>query len=596
MTKKIKGTLIVLFLVLTAIFFFLVYLAPFLLLALSLGLGITALATFIWKIKGSFLGLTLTVIASLFCYPALYLFSWIGIAFTFLAYSITIIAVIKLREFALKLEISEDQYRKVVEQANDGIVIIKDNIIKYANPRINKILGHSPEKITGRDFSEYIDKRNLKKVMNYCRKGEDIPSVCEAILKHKKGGAVFVELNASDINYKGEDASLIIIRDITRRKQVEEILYQREQEFKILVENAPDIIARFDKELRCLYINPKTEKEFGISPKYFFWKTLSEAGFSKRVAEIWEESLKYVFEKEEEKVLYAEQNTPSGTRYYQIRMAPEYDKNKKIRTVLLIARDITRAKDIDKIKSDFISISSHQLRTPLSIVRWCSNILLEESSGDLTEEQRDYINKIYSASKKMIRLTNAFLNVAILDLGVLNVSPRLVDVSKVADEIIQDFKIDIKEKAINLEKKYEKKIPKIKADERLLKIVLRGLISNAIRYTDFKGNVSVEIKTEPSNILVRIADDGCGIADKDKRRIFSKFFRADNVKDRESQGAGLDLYIIKSIIDNSDGQIWFKSPNPDIKGKSDKRGTVFYFTLPKRGLIKKKNKGGITVS
>jgi PAS domain S-box-containing protein len=371
-------------------------------------------------------------------------------------------------------------------------------------------------------------------------------------------------------------------------KRVEEILHQREQEFKILVENAPDVISRFDHEHRCVYVNSKIEEEFGISPKEFFWKNFQEAGFSLEIVKLWNESLAYVFNNNKEKTIYFKQNTPSGLKYYQSRLIPEYNKQGEVKTVLSITRDITEAEEIDRIKSEFISISSHQLRTPLSIVRWCSSALLDGSLGEMTEEQKEQVNSIYSASKKMIKLTNAFLNVAILDLGVLNVSPALISFSETADKTLNELDFFIKEKEIKIVKKYQENMPQIKADKRLLEIVFVGLISNAVKYSHHGGEVSIKIKAEKENVLVEIADHGHGIKEQDKNKIFSKFFRAANAKEKEIYGTGLDLYIIKSIIKNCEGEIWFKSPNPESK---ENKGTVFFFSLPLTGIANKENKG-----
>jgi PAS domain S-box-containing protein len=283
-------------------------------------------------------------------------------------------------------------------------------------------------------------------------------------------------------------------------KRVEDILHQREREFKILVENAPDVISRFDHERRCVYVNSRIEEEFGISPKEFFWKNFQEAGFSSETVKIWNESLAYAFDNEKEKTIYFKQNTPSGLKYYQSRLIPEHDKQGKVKTVLSITRDITEAEEIDRIKSEFISISSHQLRTPLSIIRWCSSVLLDGSLGEMAEEQKEQVKRIYSASKKMIKLTNAFLNVAILDLGVLNVSPSLINLSETADKALNELGFFIKEKEVKVIKKYQENMPQIKADKRLLEIVFVGLISNAVKYSRHGGEIYIKIKTEKDNV------------------------------------------------------------------------------------------------
>ena len=382
-----------------------------------------------------------------------------------------------------------------------------------------------------------------------------------------------------------------------QKKQVENIFYQREQEFRILVEEAPDIIARFDNEYRCVYINSAVEKEFGISPREFFWKTFKEVGFPPKIVKLWEEALDDVFGNGKEKIIYAEQETIKGLRYYYSRLLPEYDKDGKVKTVFSITRDITEVKEIDRIKSEFITVTSHQLRTPLSIVRWCSRSLLDRSSGKINEEQEDYLNKIYLAVKEMIKLTNAFLNVAVLDLGALNISSDSVDIVEISEETLSEFEEKLKNKNLEVIKKYDIKTSRLKADYRLLKIILRGLISNAVKYSYRGGEITLKVETKGKDVLFKIGDNGCGIPENQKSKIFTKFFRAENVKSAGEYGIGLDLYIIKSIMKNCEGEIWFQSPNPELleKGKKTGEGTMFYFSLPLKGISKKKGKSGLTI-
>ena len=557
------------------------------------GMSTVVIFVFLYGLKGFLPAVGLVALAIAINYSKIDNFSLRNLVFGTVSYSALALIVIELRNVKDNLKISENLYKEVVERANDGIVIIQDELIKYVNPRIEDILGYNINEVIETDFKKYIAEKEVSKVAGFYQKrmkGEIIPSVYETILKHKNKGSVYVELSTGLINYKGKPADLVVIRDINQRKQIEDILHQREQEFKLLVEEAPDIIARFDKEHRCLYVNSAIEKELGIIPQNFFWKKFEEAGFSKKVSNLWEKSLDEVFESKKEKIIYVEQETIKGLKYYYSRLLPEYDKKGKIRSVLSITRDVTALKEIDRIKSEFITTASHQLRTPLSVIRWCSKSLLDETSDRLNEEEKGYLGKIYSSARKMIKITNAFLNVAILDLGSLNISSDIIDLTEVSEETLNEFSDKFEEKEIKIIRKYEENIPQIKADYRLLKIVLRGLISNAIKYSYSKGEISLEIKLEKDDILYKIGDNGHGIPEEQKENVFTKFFRAENVKDIGDYGIGLDLYIIKSIMENCGGKIWFESPNPEI---NKNKGVMFYFTLPLKGISKKKGDEGL---
>jgi len=558
---------------------------------LFLGLILAALSVFFWGLERGAPGVLLIILSLVFYHPDIRGVSAESVFLTSAASLAILAAAAKARDLFIGMQKTIEQHKRVVERANDGIIIVQDGLIEYANPRIKDILGYWPKEIKKTELEKHFVEEEKDKAAHLCGKREGT-LVFETTLKHKSGGTVYAELSIGDISYQGREAMLVVIRDITQKKQVEEILHQRGQEFRALVERSPDIIARFDNEIRCVYINPAVEKELGINPKDFFWKTLQEAGIQKKTAAKWEQAIDAVFKNGEEKTIYVEQEVSEGIKYYQVRMLPEYGRDGKIRTVLSVARDVTEAKEIDNIKSEFISISSHQLRTPLSIIRWCSRTLLDKGTGKIDEEQENYLGKIYSANQEMIKTANALLNAAILDMGILNVNPVPVNFFEIVDGTIKEFEHLIEEKKLRVEKKYKKNIPPVKADERILKMIFNVLISNAIEYNEWEGKITVEIKNG-EDILVKVADEGCGILQKDKGKIFSKFFRAENAKEKKIYGTGLDLYVIKSMVESCGGKIWFESPNPESEG--GRRGTVFFFTLPKRVPAKKKEFGRMAV-
>lgn len=494
------------------------------------------------------------------------------------------IDITKQKAIEEALRESEERYKNLVERANDGIVIVQNGKIKYTNPSFLEMLGYSDGEVVETDFEKYVIKEEKSKFL--ARYNDNTFLIYETVLSDINGRKIYIEMSSGFINHKGELADLLIIRDITQRRQIEEILYQREQEFRNLVERAPDIIARFDKNHRYIYINPAIKKEIGIHPRDFFWKTFRDMGISDDVARIWEEALDTVFATRKEKTIYTEQDTLAGKRYYCTRLLLELNKNGEPRTVLSISRDITETREIDKVKSEFISVSSHQLRTPLSVIRWCTVMFLDGMLGDITKEQKGYLEKIYGSTRKLIKISNTLFNAAVLDLGLLNVIPKKIDLIELAKESIKDINEERKEKEVKISEEYGVDLPLVKADKRILCTIFKGLLSNAVKYGYEGGNVWLDIKKQGSDIIIKVSDDGQGIPKKEQSKIFTKFFRAENVKNEELYGIGLDLYIIKEIITNFGGTIWFESPNPDIGNK----GTAFYFTIPLSGMKEKEGK------
>jgi signal transduction histidine kinase len=176
----------------------------------------------------------------------------------------------------------------------------------------------------------------------------------------------------------------------------------------------------------------------------------------------------------------------------------------------------------------------------------------------------------------MIELINSLLNVSRIDMGVFAIVPEPCDFSEISDSVLAELMPSIKEKNMVIKKDYDKKLGKINADPKLTRILFQNLLSNAVKYTAEKGNIFVSTKKQGDDVLITVKDTGYGIPKKDQPRIFEKLFRADNIRDKETDGTGLGLYIIKSITEQSGGKIWFES--------EENKGTTFYVRLPLSGM------------
>ena len=255
--------------------------------------------------------------------------------------------------------------------------------------------------------------------------------------------------------------------------------------------------------------------------------------------------------------------------------APLKDKSGDVIGCVVVFRDVSKEREVDRAKTEFVSLASHQLRTPLSSVNWFAEMLLAGDAGKLTKQQNEFIQKIYDGNQRMVDLVNALLNVSRIELGTFSVEPEPTDIVEISKSVIEELTPQVKEKKLKIEEKYEK-IPKFSADPKLVRIVLQNLLSNAVKYTPEKGKVSADISLKNNNILIEIKDSGYGIPKDQQDKIFTKLFRADNVREKETEGTGLGLYIVKSIVDNSGGSISFDS--------AEDKGTTFHVSLPLSGM------------
>lgn len=276
-----------------------------------------------------------------------------------------------------------------------------------------------------------------------------------------------------------------------------------------------------------------------------------------------------------------------GDKYLQVFMNVVEDANvlgQNIGAVLLI-EDVTAAKLIDKAKSEFVSVASHQLRTPLSIINWYIELLESGDSGVLDAEQRTFVEEIAKSSKRMVMLVNTLLDVSRLELGSLKLDEKPTDVVAVVAHAVNELQYKVEEQRLKVTTQFSK-LPKVLIDDKHFESVVQNIFANALKYTPEGGEVSLRVvdlevgekfggkKMSESNVGVEVEDTGYGIPKQQQDKIFDKFFRADNVLDKDEPGTGLGLYIAKSVIEAMGGHIWFTS--------EEGKGTTFYITVPRK--------------
>jgi PAS domain S-box-containing protein len=247
--------------------------------------------------------------------------------------------------------------------------------------------------------------------------------------------------------------------------------------------------------------------------------------------------------------------------------------------VIQVFRDISIELESDKVKTEFISVASHQLRTPLSAINLYSQMLNDGLSGELNDTQKTFLNAIIIASRRMNNLINTLLNITRIEAGSISVNTEPTNLTKLVREIMTEFAPEAAKKRMKLVKQVPPKEVTIKTDTFLVKEVFSNLLSNAIKYTPNRGTISLKLESTRDAIVFSITDTGYGIPTAAQPYIFKKFFRADNILGQDVSGTGLGLYLIKSIADRLQAELWFKS--------KENQGTTFYFSLPRHGSVKK---------
>ncbi|MCG2686806.1 GAF domain-containing sensor histidine kinase, partial [Candidatus Parcubacteria bacterium] len=244
--------------------------------------------------------------------------------------------------------------------------------------------------------------------------------------------------------------------------------------------------------------------------------------------------------------------------------------------VKIATQDLRKAnqklKILDKAKTEFISITSHQLRTPLTGIKGYLSMFLEGDFGALKTQQKKIITDVFNNSNRLVRLINVFLNVSRIESGRLKIEKKKFDLTELINEIIRELKIEAEKKNLKLEFINFKNKLKISADRDKIADVILNLVDNAIKYTE-KGNVIVSAELKNNNIKVSIKDSGIGINPEEAKILFNKFIRGRKIAEINTSGSGLGLFIAKKIIELHNGKIW-------VESKGQGKGSEFIFEIP----------------
>lgn len=245
----------------------------------------------------------------------------------------------------------------------------------------------------------------------------------------------------------------------------------------------------------------------------------------------------------------------------------------KLVGVVEVLRDISKEKEVDRIKTEFVSLASHQLRTPLSAIKWWVEIMSTDHPEDLTNIQVDSLTKIGQSNERMIELVNSLLNVSRIESGGVATKAELTDIGDLVKNSIEKLKKDIDQKEQKVNVVVQPDLPKIMIDPRLISQVYTNLLSNSIQYSPSGSEIRVEVIRDGNMIVSSVTDTGIGIPAVERGKVFGRFYRSSGAVRQNTEGSGLGLYISKAIVEQSGGKIWFDS-------KGEGKGTTFWFSLP----------------
>lgn len=230
--------------------------------------------------------------------------------------------------------------------------------------------------------------------------------------------------------------------------------------------------------------------------------------------------------------------------------------------------------DLDKLKDDFVSIASHELRTPMTSIRSYVWMALNRPDMPLTEKLKRYLQRTLISTERLINLVNDMLNVSRIESGRIEITPQVFELPNLVGEVLVEIDAKAKEKNLQITTA-DSKIPKVFADPNKVHQILLNILGNSLKFTPEKGSISISYLSDGNYVEVSIQDNGVGVSKNDLPRLFKKFSRLDNsyIAASSTGGTGLGLYICKSLVELMHGKIL-------VESEGENRGTKFVFTLP----------------
>ena len=501
--------------------------------------------------------------------------------------------ITKQKNIEQALKVSEDRLSKTLIAANDGMWdwnLITNKV--YFDPRYYKMAGYAVDEFPHEfnEFQKRIHPDDIENVMTQAQlhiEGNTTRFYVEFRFKRKNGDWLWVLGRGLIVERDKNNKPLRFIgthSDITDRKKAQEALKASEEKYRLLTETMKDVVIKISTTGELLYISPATkgfggyihEEEVGNKIFNFFAEENDYQRAVKLIADIVETHKSGNFE-----FLYKTKN--NTTFPVELTYVPLI-KSGKVYAIQMVLRDITDRKKVEetlkeneaklresnKTKDKFFSIIAHDLRGPFNSILGFSDLLLENHKKYNDSEREKYIKVIDNSAKQAYELLNNLLIWASTQTNGIVFKPQKHNLKEVITKLISQNKYDAAKKNIKLSSKLLKEI-NIYADLNMLKIILRNLISNAIKFTNSNGEIKINAEQDKDKVIISVSDTGVGIKKDKLQKIFDINEKTSTVGTAKEKGSGLGLLLCKEFVEKHGGEIWIES---EIE-----KGSKFVFSM-----------------
>ncbi|OGY22231.1 MAG: hypothetical protein A2113_03060 [Candidatus Woykebacteria bacterium GWA1_44_8] len=471
----------------------------------------------------------------------------------------------------------------VVTTMNEILVVFnRDHFIEFINDAVENILGYKKGEVLGRHARVLLGDdwgAFQKKICWPLHEGKSVAGI-ELELLRADGQRVPVSFSASVLkdakgSIYGEVGVATDIRKI--RDLVTDITAERNK-LTTVMQSIVDGVLALDLDGNVIFVNPAALSMLGLGSEDILSKSLGSVltmldGDQKLTSKDLIPSERLVKDVIVTQKRGLKITTSFGKQLFVNLTSSSIKEGGEVGLGAIITiNDVSKEKELEEMKLDFVSMAAHELRTPLTAIRGYLSVLQEEVGESLSKEQKSFLDKAFISSSQLAALVENLLSVSRIERGAMRLEVEPTDWGQVLGEAVANFLPLAGEKGVHLSLRKPEELPKVLVDKFRISEVISNLLANAIAYTRPGGSVELSAQADDLEVTTQIKDTGQGIPESARSRLFTKFFRVSGVLEQGSKGTGLGLYISKAIIDMHKGKIWVES--------SLGVGSTFFFTVP----------------
>lgn len=506
-----------------------------------------------------------------------------AILFTSVLAMITTYAILKYKLFVIN---PATHFANIVKTMNEAMIVFNNNNeIEFANEAAERLFGYALDELSHKKIQDLIKDQNTLNTFewNFSDKlnQDKLVNGFEIDLNNKSGELVPVSLSGSSLKDDGGTAvgSVMIAADMRELKKLVYNLVAERNKLSITLSGISEGVFVVDKSGVVSFLNQAAERIFGMKGSAVLGKKADD------VFKIEDDdgriNVSYFFPKEKlskDMVTFSRNGVkitqPENRIVYADLIAANIVEGEGVNLGAIVTlHDVSKEKDLEEMKLDFVSMAAHELRTPLTSIRGYLSVLQEEIGKTLKEEQSSFLEKAFISSTQLAALVENLLSVSRIERGSLQIQSQPTQWEPLVEEAYTNFLPQAEERKVKLTYvKPKETFPLVLVDRFRISEVVSNLVSNALNYTPSGGSVEISLEHKDKEVITHVTDTGPGIPESALPKLFTKFFRVSGVLEQGSKGTGLGLYISKAVVDMHKGRIWVES----TLGK----GSTFSFSVP----------------